>query len=160
MLYRLYKPEEFEALYAIEVECFTPPLRFERAYLEKLTRARSSATWVAVSDEGNPAGFAVVEWKRRRYDVVVAYLVTLEVVQEQRRQGVGGALLGKAEESAQAAGAEAIWLHVEARNEAALSLYRRHGYMEGGSAEDFYGPGRGARILVKLLGHRNCAEEE
>ncbi len=151
MEFRLYRPEDFEALYGIEVACFAPPLRFERAYLEKLTRARSGATWVAVNDEGNPVGFAALEWKRQRDGAVAAYVVTIEVLPEQRRQGVGDALLRKAAGSAQAAGAETIWLHVEARNEAALRLYGRHGYVESGSAEDFYGPGRGARILVKTL---------
>lgn len=151
MRYRRYMPGDFEALYAIEKECFQPPLRFERGYLQQLTRARNGATWVAENKDGCPVGFAVVEWKRQREGGLAAYVVTIEVLQEQRRQGAGSHLLQKVEESALAAGANAIWLHVEARNEAAQRLYRRHGFHEAGAAEDFYGPGCGAQILLKLL---------
>lgn len=151
MRYRLYKPEDFEALYAIERLCFQPPLRFERAYLEQVTRARDGATWVAESDVGNLVGFSVVEWKRLREGRLAAYVVTIEVLQEHRRQGVGGELLRRMEESAKAAGAGWIWLHVDARNEAAQKLYRGHGYDERGAVKDFYGPGRGAQVLAKAL---------
>ena len=151
MRYRLNKPEDFEALWTIERQCFQPPLRFERAYLDQVTQARNSATWVAESDAGGLVGFSVVEWKRRREGGLAAYVVTIEVLQEHRRQGVGGELLRRMEESAQAAGAGWIWLHVDARNEAAQRLYRGHGYDERGAVEDFYGPGRGAQVLAKAL---------
>ena len=151
MRYRLYRPEDFEALHAIETACFEPPLRFERAYLQQLTKARNGATWVAESDAGNPVGFGVVEWKRARTGDMAGYVATIEVLPEQRGQGVGSELLMWMEEAARAAGASFLWLHVDARNEAAQRLYDRHGYAEAGAREDFYGPGRGARILVKDL---------
>ncbi len=151
---RLYMSDDFDALYAIETVCFEPPLRFERAYLRQLTCAQNGATWVAEDDEGNAAGFAVVEWRHAGRDGRAGYIATIEVLPEQRRRGVGGELLLKVEESARAAGASLIWLHVDARNEAAHKLYDRHGYSEAGTAEDFYGPGCGARILMKALRRR------
>lgn len=151
MRYRLNRPEDSEALYAIETICFQPPQRFSRAYLEQVTRARHGATWVAEGKDGRLAGFAVVEWKRLRTGGVAGYVVTIEVLPEERRQGVGGELLRKVEGAAEAAGAEAIWLHVDERNVEAQRLYRRHGYMEAGTASDFYGPGQGAQLLVKAL---------
>ena len=151
MRYRLYMPEDFDTLYAIERLCFQPPLRFSHGYLEKVTQARNGATWVAESDAGNLAGFAVLEWKREREDGVVAYVVTIDVLQEHRRQGVGSELLRRMEESAQASGAWCIWLHVDARNEAARKLYCKHGYDKAGAAKNFYGPGRVAEILLKVL---------
>ena len=151
MKYRLYKPDDFDALYAIETVCFEPPLRFERAYLRQLTRARNSATWVAEENDGKPVGFAVVEWRPARGGRVAGYIATIEVLPEHRRVGAGGALLGRVEVSAREAGADAIWLHVDARNEVARRLYEKHGYTEAGASENFYGPGQGARILVKDL---------
>jgi ribosomal protein S18 acetylase RimI-like enzyme len=151
MRYRLYMPEDFEALYAIERLCFQPPLRFSRGYLEKVTQARNGATWVAESDAGTLAGFAVLEWKREHDGGVVAYVVTIEVLHEHRRQGVGSELLRRMEESAQASGAWCIWLHVDERNEAARKLYCKHGYDKAGAAKNFYGPGRVAEILFKEL---------
>ena len=40
-----------------------------------------------------------------------------------RGRGIGGELLGRAEDSARAAGAHSIWLHVDAENSAAIRLY-------------------------------------
>ena len=47
---------------------------------------------------------------------------------EYRRQGLGRLLLRAAEARAVDAGAEAIYLHVERSNEAALQLYRAEEY--------------------------------
>ncbi len=152
MRYRLYESRDFEALYAIETVCFEPPLRFERAYLLQLTRVRNGATWVAEDDEGSPVGFAVVEWKSTRSGGVTAYIATIEVLPEQRRRGAGGELLRRVEDSAREAGASLIWLHVDIRNDAAQRLYDKHEYAEAGAVEDFYGPGSGARVLMKKLG--------
>ena len=59
---------------------------------------------------------------------MVAYIQTLEVLPERRGRGVGGELLRRIEGSARAAGAQSIWLHVDAENAAAIRLYERHGY--------------------------------
>jgi len=106
-------------------------------YLEKVTQARNGATWVAESDAGNLAGFAVLEWKREREDGVVAYVVTIDVLQEHRRQGVGSELLRRMEESAQASGAWCIWLHVDARTRRRGSSIANNGYDKAGAAKKF-----------------------
>lgn len=149
MHYRLYKPEDFEALYAIEQTCFQPPYRFGRGYMRKLVQGRNTATWIAEEDL-NLAGFAIVEWTARER-VVTAYIQTIEVAPGLRNRGVGGELLRRAEESVRAANAAVLWLHVDVRNTAAMSLYEAHGYRCEGREEDFYGPDRPALIFVKPL---------
>jgi ribosomal protein S18 acetylase RimI-like enzyme len=149
VLYRLYKPEDFTALYALEERCFEPPARFERRYMRLLVSRANVAAWIAEED-GRLWGFAIVEWAEERRGVT-AYLQTIEVAPEMRGRGVGGALLGRIEGSARAAGAHLIWLHVEAANSAAIRLYEAQGYACDGRQENYYPHGRAALIYVKRL---------
>ena len=149
MLYRRYKPEDFAALYAIEEACFQPPLRFSRRYMRQLVNNPAAATWIAEQD-GRMAGFAIVEWMQDE-DATVAYIQTIEVAAERRRQGIAGELLRNVEASARAAGAHTIWLHVDAENSAAILLYERRGYAGQGRAERYYARNRAALVYSKKL---------
>lgn len=147
MHYRLFKPDDFAALYAIEEVCFQPPHRFSRGYMRQLIRQPDSATWIAENGE-RMCGFGLVDWTREKAGVV-AYVQTLEVVPEVRGQGVGGELLCRLEDSACAAGAASIWLHVDAENAGAIRVYERHGFKLGGREEGYYGRGTTALIYAK-----------
>jgi ribosomal-protein-alanine N-acetyltransferase len=145
MLYRPYRPADFDALYAIEEVCFQPPLRFGRGYMRQLVKAADSATWIA-EEHGRMVGFAIVEWAEG-----IAYIQTLEVLPEQRGAGIGGELLRLVEGSAQAASAELIWLHVDAENGGAIRLYERCGYHYENRRENYYAGRRAALIYAKRL---------
>ncbi len=149
MLYRLFKPEDFAALYVIEDACFPPPLRFSHAYMRQIIRNDNSATWIAERN-GRMAGFAIVDWMWNE-GAPVAYIQTIEVAADQRRQGVGEELLRCVETSALAAGARTIWLHVDQENSAAIRLYERRGYASQGRAEHYYARNRAALIYSKQL---------
>jgi ribosomal protein S18 acetylase RimI-like enzyme len=150
VLYRLFKAEDFRALYAIEEVCFQPPHRFSRGYMRQLIRQREAATWIA-EDDGRMAGFGIVEWSEETAGTV-AYVQTLEVLPDVRAQGVGGELLRRMEGSASEAGASAIWLHVDAKNAAAIRVYEKCGYRLGGREEHYYGRGRAGLVFAKTLG--------
>jgi len=147
--YRPFKPDDFAALYAIEEVCFQPPHRFSRGYMRQLIRQSNAATWIA-GDEARMCGFAIVEWTRESAGLL-AYIQTLEVLADARGQGVGGELLRRVESSADAADAEAIWLHVDADNAVAIRLYERHGYQARSRTEGYYGRGTAALIYEKAL---------
>jgi ribosomal-protein-alanine N-acetyltransferase len=149
VLYRLYNPDDFPALYAIEEVCFRPPHQFSRGYMRNLIEQPNSATWIA-EDDGSVCGFAIVEWTRETE--MVAYIQTLEVVPERRGQGIGAELLRQLESSARAAGASLIWLHVDAENVAAIRTYQAHGFVCEGREEDYYGRNRAALIYAKSIG--------
>jgi ribosomal protein S18 acetylase RimI-like enzyme len=55
------------------------------------------------------------------------------------------------EQSARAAGATAIWLHVDAANDSAIHLYESHGYRHQGRQEHYYDRGRAAEVYLKSL---------
>ena len=149
MLYRLYKPEDFDALYAIEEVCFPWPDRFSRAYMRQVIRKRTAATWIAEDGE-RLCGFAVVEWTHES-SRLLAYIQTLEVLPEWRGQGVGEELMRRIESSACAAGSQGIWLHVDPSNTDAVRLYERLEYVFSGRREDYYGLGRPALLYAKPL---------
>ncbi|UWZ83571.1 GNAT family N-acetyltransferase [Occallatibacter riparius] len=153
MLYRLYQPSDFEPLYAIEEICFQPPLRFPRSYMRSIIRNSDSATWIAEESEHaskHMAGFAHVEWAGPDHDRY-AYIQTLEVSPEHRRRGVARELLTHLEQSALAAGAAAIWLHVDTENAPAIRLYQAHGYSQQSREEHYYARLRAAFIYSKPL---------
>ena len=149
MLYRPYKPEDFDRLYALEELCFEAPFRFSRRYMRQLTGRANAATWIAEED-GRLIGFTIVEWAVQRSGVT-AYIQTIEVAPEARGQGVARELLGRIEGSARLADAALIWLHVEAINAAAIRLYESQGYRCEGRKENYYPLGRAALIYVKRL---------
>lgn len=149
MRYRLYQPEDFAALYAIEEICFQPPLRFPRAYMQRLLQNPEGATWVA-EDDGGMLGFAIVEWPHQEGEIL-AYIQTLEVLPGWRKQGVGAELLRRLESSAQSAGARLIWLHVDADNSSAIRLYQAHGYQCEAREEHYYARHRPALVYCKSL---------
>jgi ribosomal-protein-alanine N-acetyltransferase len=149
MHYRPYLPADFPQLYAIEEACFQPPMRFGRRYMRQLVTSPNAVTWVA-EEAGELAGFAIVEWSGAPAEIA-AYIQTLEVSHEHRRQGIGLELLRRIESSARAAGAAQIWLHVDKENTAALRLYHAEGYVQRGTHAHYYGRTRDAHIYCKQL---------
>lgn len=147
--YRLYRPRDFAVLYAIEETCFAPPLRFPRHYMRQLVESTRTATWIA-EEESALSGFAIVEWLKDGA-APVAYIETLEVAPEFRRQGIGAELLRRLEDSARAAGAQIVWLHVDADNAAAIRLYEAHGYHYQSREEHYYARQRPALVYAKPL---------
>jgi ribosomal protein S18 acetylase RimI-like enzyme len=149
MEYRLYKPEDFAALYAIEEVCFHPPLRFPRRFMRQLVEARESATWIA-EENGTMAGFSIVEWAEDVHGIH-ASIATIEVLPEHRKRGIGKELMHLMEQSVRAANAAIIGLHVDPANAGAVRLYESLGFVLVGSEDDFYAPDRHALVYRKAL---------
>jgi ribosomal protein S18 acetylase RimI-like enzyme len=147
--YRLYQSGDFPALYAVEELCFEPPVRFSRVYMRQLIESPNSATWIAEED-ANLIGFSIVDWPSGQSESA-AYIQTLEVHPAFRGRGIGAELLIRAEESARAAGARSIALHVDIENAAAIRLYESRGYARQGREEHYYARHRAAFVYAKTL---------
>jgi ribosomal protein S18 acetylase RimI-like enzyme len=149
MHYRLYRPDDFPQLYAIEQLCFQPPFRFPRRYMQQLVSSLDAATWVAEEDR-QMTGFAIVNWYKKAKPVR-AYIQTVEVAPIHRNRGIATQLLHRVESAALAAGASVMGLHVAESNLTAISLYQTHGYQAQGREESYYAPGIPALIYRKPL---------
>lgn len=150
MHYRLFEPDDFDDLYAIEEVCFQPPQRFSRRYLRELTSCPDAATWIAAEPNGTKAGFAIVEWMQQ-ISGVIAYIATIEVLPGNRSRGIGSELMRRLEGSANAERAVTIWLHVDAENAPAIRLYEFLGYQNTGRVDHYYARNRPAVIYAKGL---------
>ena len=71
-----------------------------------------------------------------RENAHVLGIVGLAVAPDDRRRGVGSALLAAAEQLARARGARKLSLRVLSTNEAAMCLYERHGFQREGTLRD------------------------
>ena len=146
--YRLFQPDDFDDLYAVEEVCFQPPQRFSRRYMRYLVSIadRHVDSW----KDSRIAGFAIVEWSKLG-EHVVAYIATIEVLPQMRCHGVGAELLRRIEGSANAERAIEVWLHVDMENTSAIRLYESFGYSNSGRADHYYARGRAAKIYIKHL---------
>jgi ribosomal protein S18 acetylase RimI-like enzyme len=149
MNYRLYKPGDFAALYAIEEICFEPQFRFNRRFMRQLADARNGAAWIA-EEKGKMTGFAIVHWSTNSAGIR-AYIHTIEVLPEHRGRGIAGELLNNIENSAREGGAAVLWLHVDESNASAIRLYEAHSFLRAGKQDHYYAPGRGALLYKKPL---------
>ena len=105
-----------------------------------------SRTDVLIDDEGGRVvGFAVY-W--RVADEL--QLLNLAVESGMRRRGLGGLLLAQLGEVARENGQVRITLEVRQSNVAALSLYRRHGFVETAVRKGYYrSTGEDAILMAK-----------
>ena len=82
--------------------------------------------------------FAVVGFALYRAVAGEAELLTIAVLPEARRSGIGAGLLAACEDGARAAGAAWLFLEVAAGDAAARALYGRAGYRECGRRKGYY----------------------
>lgn len=80
-----------------------------------------------------------------------AEILTLAVDPEQRRRGIGSALLRAAMDRAASLGAVAMFLEVAVTNKAARAMYAAHGFTEAGVRRHYYTDGTDALILRSTL---------
>ena len=146
---------DLEAMYYLDASCFEAPFRFSRTAMRHFTRARGAFTILAEDRAGGMVGFVVVQVNRERPSAD-AYVVTLDVRQDVRRQGIAGRLLRAAEIRAARDGAARMGLHVWTENGGAIRFYEREGYERTLLHPDFYGSGIDALGYAKALAQREA----
>ncbi len=144
---RDFKVEDFDALWRIDQTCFPPGIAYSKAELKSYIRHRNSFTLVA-EDERRVGGFLV------GHKGTTGHIITIDVVVEARRSGVGSLLLEAAEDKLRQGGSKAVGLETAVDNVAALAFYKRHGYSVTGTWPRYYSNGVDALILKKNLENR------
>jgi ribosomal-protein-alanine N-acetyltransferase len=150
IILRPYQPSDFEALLAMDQVCFPKTIAYGRREMKSYLQSEGSHCIVAeiVGPEisGTIAGFILTEHSQE-----FAHIITLDVLEPYRRQSVGSQLLGAAEQEASASGAGLMYLETATTNKAAIALWKKHGYRESGTIENFYGRGQNASEMHKRL---------
>ena len=147
---RSYQPPDFEALLAIDQLCFPKTIAYGRREMRSYLQAEGAHCIVAEAP-GPPnhkriAGFILTE-----HGAKLAHIITLDVLESFRRRSVGSLLLQSAEQEAVSQGVTAMYLETATSNKAAIALWRKHGYGETGTIENYYGRGQHAFEMLKRL---------
>lgn len=144
------RPDDFEALWRIDQECFPPGISYSKEELKAYMRRRGSLTLVATDErESKIAGFIVA------YSGRTGHIITIDVIAGARRTGLGSRLLSAAEDRLRNAGSLAVGLEAAVDNAAALSFYKRHGYSVVATWPRYYSNGVDALVLSKQLSSKS-----
>jgi ribosomal-protein-alanine N-acetyltransferase len=137
ILLRDYRVDDLEAMFRLDEACFAVEFRFDRRSMRIFAGGRNAITLVAEKMAGI-AGFVIVHVEPAATGLR-GYVVTLDVAEELRREGLARRLMGAAEARAAAAGAIWMELHVFTGNEGAIRFYERLDYVRIGLSRGFYG---------------------
>ena len=145
LILRPYQPSDFEALHAIDQLCFPKTIAYGRREMKAYLQAEGSHCILAAMP-GAIVGFVLTERSRD-----LAHIITLDVLQPYRRQSIGSLLLAAAETEAAGRGAGLMYLETATTNKAAIALWKKHGYRETATIENYYGRGQNAFEMQKSL---------
>jgi ribosomal protein S18 acetylase RimI-like enzyme len=157
---RQFRKADFETLWQIDQACFDPQLAYSKPEMAFYIRRPGSFTLVAEGDDeggkdrsngGAPAaglilGFIVAECRRGS-----GHIITIDVVAEARRLGVGSALLQAAEEQLLRVGAAAVALETPVNNDPAIRFYKQKGYFVEKTVPGYYSNQLDALVMTKEL---------
>jgi [ribosomal protein S18]-alanine N-acetyltransferase len=142
---------DLDAVIALERETDSAPHWGPADYLGAIENVGDSAVRrIALVAEvgGGLAGFAVVRLAKTS-DLSEAELESIVVAEAWRGKGIGTALLAELAARAKASDAIRLGLEVRASNAAAIRLYERAGFVEGGRRRGYYrGPDEDAILMI------------
>jgi ribosomal-protein-alanine N-acetyltransferase len=147
---REFRPDDFESLWRIDQQCFAVGIAYSRPELAAYVRLRGSFTLVAESqgqDSATLLGFVVALVRRGG----AGHVITIDVLPQARRLGVGSRLLTEAESRLRSAGCSLVQLETAVNNSSALAFYKRHGYFVQKTIARYYPDGLDAFALKKDL---------
>jgi ribosomal protein S18 acetylase RimI-like enzyme len=136
--------------------CFDSLLAYSRPELAIYMRRPGSFTLVAeqppaeAAKNGGPEqqilGFIVAEARRK-----TAHIITIDVLPEARRLGIGSALLQAAEDQLRHAGVAIVELETAVNNVAAIQFYKRKDYFVEKTVPGYYSNQLDALVMRKDL---------
>jgi len=143
---REYRPSDFRTLWEIDQVCFARGISYSRRELAFYIARKRGFTLVG-EREGKIIGFVVIDRDRQSQ----GHVITIDVLPEAQRSGLGSRLMAAAEERLRALGCSAVILETAADNAAALAFYKRHGYTLVHTIPRYYLDSIDALVLAKEL---------
>jgi ribosomal-protein-alanine N-acetyltransferase len=142
---RTYEPRDFETLFEIDQLCFAPGIAYSREDLRYYFRF-PGADCVVAEVNRKIAGFSMSSHQHGK-----GYIITIDVLRESRRAGIGRALLAELERRLLAQGVRTVGLDTATDNETAIAFWLKHGYRRRGLKKGYYPGGRDAFVMRKTL---------
>lgn len=142
---RLHTASDFDALYALDRACYPPGIAYTKNMLRWFLRVRGAICLVA-ENAGGIQGFILAEAEPPE-----GHIITLDVAEHVRRQGLGTALINAAENNLRACGVTIIELETATDNAAGVAFWTRHGYRTVGTIPRYYLDRVDALLMQKKL---------
>lgn len=142
---RQFQKTDFDTLWRIDQACFDPQLAYSRPELAFYMRRTGSFTLVAERD-GEILGFIVAESGRK-----AGHIITIDVVAEARRAGIGSALLHAVEGRLARTGVLTVALETPVNNESAIRFYKQEGFFVEKTVSGYYSGQLDALVMSKEL---------
>ena len=89
---RTAERSDFDALYQLDQQCFEPGIAYSRVELMAFLSHPHSLSLLAESTSGALIGFIIAE-VRRKGEMRIGHIVTIDVAEAMRRKGLGRALM-------------------------------------------------------------------
>jgi len=160
---RQFKKSDFETLWRIDQACFDPQMAYSRPEMAFYIGRPGAFTLVAEATARSASdnnvdprsaslapilGFIVAETRRQS-----GHIITIDVVGEARRLGVGSALLLAAEDQLRKGGALTVALETAVNNAPAIRFYKQKGYFVEKTIRAYYSNQLDALVMTKELAH-------
>ncbi len=143
---REFAREDIGRLYEIDQQCFPEGIAYSRRELLWFILQPGAVTRIAHT-AGQIAGFAVGQMKTR----LLGHIITLDVVGEARRRGIGTLLMESLHEEFRSHGLVVATLEVAAANSVAKHFYSRLQYRCVETLQGYYGDGSDADRMIREL---------
>jgi [ribosomal protein S18]-alanine N-acetyltransferase len=145
---RGYEGRDFPALFKLDQACFGAGISYSKTTLRYFLDL-PSADCVVAEEEKRVAGFALSE-----EHPPLAHIITLDVAEKWRRQGVGSALLAELEKNFARRGVRTVLLETAMDNDAAVAFWKKHGYRVEAILKRYYLGRLDAYEMRKMLGEK------
>ena len=129
---RSYEPKDFSALFRLDQACFPPGISYSKKMLRYFLTL-PSADCVVAEEEKQVAGFLLSE-----ENPPLAHIITLDVAEARRRDGIGSAMLLESERNFVRRGVRTVLLETAIDNEAAIAFWKKHGYRVEAVLQRYY----------------------
>jgi ribosomal-protein-alanine N-acetyltransferase len=151
------KSSDLDTLWRIDQACFPPGISYSR--LELAVYMRRPGAFTLVAEQARPRtksfgeqpgiilGFLVSQTEAKK----TGHIVTIDVVGNARRAGIGSKLMSAAEERLRASRIESVYLETMVSNLTAIEFYKRHGYEIVRTEQGYYPNGADAYVFAKEL---------
>jgi ribosomal-protein-alanine N-acetyltransferase len=165
---RVYEARDFDTLFAIDRACFAPGIAYTRGMLREFLTQPGADCLVALSGDelADPGTFkrrrgetedkkinrAIAGFLIAESEAAQGHIVTLDIVESERRKGIGTVLLRGMEERLAASGVAFVILETATSNEAGVAFWQWHGYRSFRVIRGYYSGRQDAYQMRKILG--------